>query len=226
MKSQSSRRVSILIGAVAGAVILVGVGAPVSIDFGDGAIGVHEAFAKGGNGGGGNGGNGPGNGAGNGGGSGNGGGQGASASAGPGNGQGNANGHGKGVASVGHGTSGFGGEAGDADADALGSLNAAHASPNALAHASRNSRVGAIAAYSEAVQANDIDAAATAFSDASNKDEGIVESVVHAVNALLGIDANPVNDPTAPGPVPVLSVHDVEPDVVSAIQGPAFDGAE
>jgi hypothetical protein len=221
MKSQSSRRPGILIGALAGAVILVGVGAPISIDFGDAAIGVNEAFAKGGNGSGGGGGNGPGNGAGNGGGNGNGGGPSASASAGPGNGHGNSNGHGEGTASI-----GFGGENGDADASVIGSLNAAHASPNALAHASRNSRVGAIAAYSEAVQVNDIDAAAAAFSDAANKDDGIVENVVHAVNSLLGIDANPVDDPALPEPVPVLSVHDVEPDVVSAIQGPAFDGAE
>ncbi|MGH7125454.1 MAG: hypothetical protein ACREFI_13850 [Stellaceae bacterium] len=38
-------------------------------------------------------------------------------------------------------------------ASALGALNAAHASPNALAHASPNSRVGKIAAYKDAINA-------------------------------------------------------------------------
>src|SRR5215468_4227324 len=54
-----------------------------------------------------------------------------------GNGHGNANGHDN------HG----------ADASSMGGLNAAHASENALSHASPNSRVGKIAAYKEAALA-------------------------------------------------------------------------
>jgi hypothetical protein len=107
------------------------------------------------------GGNGGGGGNGNGGGHGNGGGagSGASASAGstidPGH-------TGRGAGSKGHKGSavsnGLKGKAASkgikgSAASTLGALNAAHASPNALAHASPNSRVGKIAAYKDAVAA-------------------------------------------------------------------------
>jgi len=91
-------------------------------------------------------------------------------------------------------------------ASALGALNAAHASPNALARASANSRVGKIAAYKDAInnlnmvnaeftaspptanaaqQAAAQLAAAQALANAANK--SISTGVVNSVDALLGV---------------------------------------
>lgn len=125
----------------------------------------------------------------------------------------------------------------------MGSLNAAHAAPQALANANKNSRVGQIATYSSAIQANEVDNAAAALAEAANKDDGIVESVVHAVNSLLGIDSAEVATPEAPDgdttgdttgdatatvdtgevaePAVAVTVHSLEANVVAAIQGPA-----
>lgn len=114
---------------------------------------------------------------------------------GSGNGQGQNNGQGQGV-----GSSSADGNHGSL-ASALGNLNAAHASPTALAHASENSMVGMLALYADAV-AGDPDAASPvlgltleeqqdALGDISNKadDDGLVDaSVVTEVNSLLGID--------------------------------------
>jgi hypothetical protein len=67
-----------------------------------------------------------------------------------------------GKSSHGNGVAGRGNESGDGDGDgngrgdiasALGSLNASHASPEALAHAAPGSVVGEIAAYKTAVEA-------------------------------------------------------------------------
>ena len=93
-----------------------------------------------------------------------------------------------------------------AGAESLGSLNAAHASATARAHAASNSQVGKIASYESAIQAGDISAAGASLADAANK--AIIEPVVHAVNALLGIDAAPV----ATGGI----VHETEADVAAA----------
>lgn len=65
------------------------------------------------------------------------------------NGNGNGNG-GNGNNGNGNGGGNAGGNGNGAIASALGALNAAHASPNALANASPNSRVGLIAIYQEA----------------------------------------------------------------------------
>src|SRR5262249_9178371 len=80
-----------------------------------------------------------------------------------GHGNGNATGHAKdnagdtaasdGSASAGSGDDGSDDGDDDASASDLGALNAAHASPQALTHASPNSRVGKIAAYKNAALA-------------------------------------------------------------------------
>src|SRR5215813_5645785 len=78
-----------------------------------------------------------------------------------GHGNGNSNGHAKdnsGDSDASDGSdasasSGTGDDDDDASASELGALNAAHASPQALAHASPNSRVGKIAAYKNAALA-------------------------------------------------------------------------
>jgi len=74
-----------------------------------------------------------------------------------------------------------------------GRLNAAHASPTALAHASRNSAVGQIAAYKEAMEAylagneKSLEAAANALAGVANK--GITAQTVTDMNAVLGLTA-------------------------------------
>ena len=92
-----------------------------------------------------------------------------------------------------------------AGAGIRGSLNAAHASATARAHAAPNSQVGKIASYESAIQAGDIAAAAASLADAANK--AIIAPVVHAVNDLLGIDTAPV----ATGG----TVHDTEANVAA-----------
>jgi hypothetical protein len=59
----------------------------------------------------------------------------------------------------------------EADASDLGALNAAHASPQALAHANPNSRVGKIAAYKEAELA-----AKSAVADAATADQAVADA--------------------------------------------------
>lgn len=163
-------------------------------------FGAHPAWPHGGGGGGGDGG-----GNGNGGGHGNGGagsamGSGASASAGASvdpshTGKGSGSKGGKGSAAS-KGTKG-------STASKLGALNAAHASPNALAHASPNSRVGKIAAYKEAINALNAaitpadvlaaqTAAAQALANAANK--SINASTVASLDSLLGLSVSPAND--------------------------------
>jgi hypothetical protein len=148
---------------------------------------------------------------------------------GDGGGHGNGNGNGGGAASglssgvsasatidpanPGKGPKGGKGSAGPKDpkgkgstASALGALNAAHASPNALMHASANSRVGKIAAFEAAInnlnavnaaftaspptataaqQAAAQTAAAQALANAANK--SITAGVVNSLDALLGL---------------------------------------
>jgi hypothetical protein len=83
---------------------------------------------------------------------GNGGGKGNSGGNGHGNGNGHANGHDKTASAKSDASDDDSLDDGDdtASASELGSLNAAHASPTALANASPNSRVGKIVAYKEA----------------------------------------------------------------------------
>jgi len=69
----------------------------------------------------------------------------------------------------------------------LGKLNAAHASVRGLAHASPNSTVGQIAAYKSAMQAGDVEAAATALAGVANK--GVTTQTVSELNALVGVTA-------------------------------------
>lgn len=64
-------------------------------------------------------------------------------------------------------------------AAALGSLNAAHASSTARAHAAPNSMVGQIAAFASAAESNQVEAAAQALAAKANKP--ITEPVVTEV---------------------------------------------
>ena len=74
-----------------------------------------------------------------------------------------------------------------------GRLNAAHASPTALAHASPYSAVGQIAAYKEAMKdylagnEESLEAAANALAGVANK--GISAQTVTDLNAVLGLSA-------------------------------------
>jgi type II secretory pathway component HofQ len=158
-------------------VALALVAAPLTIDHAASDFGMAKVWAKNGNGNGGGHGNGNGNGHGN----------------------GNANGHDK-TANAKSGGSNDSDDDADvedddtASASELGSLNAAHASPTALANASPNSRVGKIAAYKEAAldaMANDPTVAdAQADLDAA-KAAAVADSVVTAdeqaqIDALEG----------------------------------------
>lgn len=73
-------------------------------------------------------------------------------------------------------------------ASSLGRLNAAHASDTARAHAAPNSTVGRIAAFGNALEAGDIEAAAEALADAANK--SISPDVVSATAGLMGVDVD------------------------------------
>jgi len=95
-----------------------------------------------------------------------------------------ANGHG-------HGNGKANANANDANhgsiASSLGALNAAHASANALAHASPNSRVGKIAAYKEAAIA--AKAADQAVADAQANLDAANQAVADAQKALDDAEA-------------------------------------
>jgi hypothetical protein len=157
----------------AGLVALALVAAPLAIDPATSDLGMAKAWAKNGNGNGGGHGNGNGNGGG--------------------HGNANANGHDKTASAksdVGDDDS-FDDE--DASASELGSLNAAHASPTALANASPNSRVGKIAAYKEAALeaiANDPDVAQAqtdldAAKAAALTNDGVIDATEQAqIDAL------------------------------------------
>jgi hypothetical protein len=73
-----------------------------------------------------------------------------------------------------------------------GSINAAHASPTAQAQAAPNSRVGLVAAYARAVEAQNVDAAALALTKASNKSISI--NTVTSLNSLMGLQTDPSTD--------------------------------
>lgn len=99
-------------------------------------------------------------------------------------------------------------------ASALGNLNAAHASPTAMANAAPNSMVGAIADYKDAVMGNvepteetidEMSEAVAALEAISNKDVDV--DVVNAVNDILGakdeafgVAANGIEDDVSPAP--------------------------
>ena len=70
-------------------------------------------------------------------------------------------------------------------ASALGSLNAAHASATARANASSKSMVGQIAAFANAVEANEVEAAAQALAAKANK--AITMDVVTEVATLANV---------------------------------------
>lgn len=88
-------------------------------------------------------------------------------------------------------------------ASKLGALNAAHASPTALSHASSTSEVGKIAAYANAMnaysaavstnepqKANEaLESAAQSLAAASNK--AVTTSTVDALNSQLGLSVSP-----------------------------------
>ena len=108
-----------------------------------------------------------------------------------------------GTSSHSSGVNGHAGLAGHgALASALGALNAAHASPKALAHAAPTSRVGLIAAYDRAMLAalamptatpaeiaarNAAIAAARQNQLAAAANKGLTPAVVSRVDALLGL---------------------------------------
>lgn len=86
-------------------------------------------------------------------------------------------------------------------ASALGNLNAAHASPTALEHASENSIVGMLGAYAKAVDDHTLDSEddqRTALGAISNKAEydsslgadAVDAEVVNEVNSLLGVPSD------------------------------------
>jgi hypothetical protein len=175
---------AVVAGSMGGAVVTDGV-----------SFSVYDnvAFSKGGNGGGKGGGGGRGAGRG----GGNKGGQGGVAGGGPG--KGHAKGHGHGHAKshgLGHARGGEQNKIGSnppgapslgdepasengISAAALGSLNAAHASSTARENASPNSMVGQIAAFADAVESENINAAAEALAAKANK--SITEPVVTEV---------------------------------------------
>jgi hypothetical protein len=89
-----------------------------------------------------------------------------------------------------HGSSGNHGKSGAEkatgnNAGKSGALNAAHASPTALANASPNSRVGLIASYEGFVEVGDLDSAAVVLQAAANKP--VTRRVVRELNRELGI---------------------------------------
>ena len=148
------------------------------------------ANAKGGNGGGGGGGNGNGNGGGHGGGNagGHGGGHGAAGTGGSGKGHGKGIGHGQAHSGNGHASKH------GVSASTLGSLNAAHASSTARAHAAPNSAVGAIAIFVNAAGSDElsdeqrVEAAAQALASRANKP--ITEPVVSQVADLADVEVS------------------------------------
>jgi hypothetical protein len=80
----------------------------------------------------------------------------------------------------------------------LGALNAAHASPTALANASPNSRVGMLGAYAEAVKdGKTAEEAEKALSSIGNRP--VNEDIIKEVNALLGVDFKTEAPPPATG---------------------------
>ena len=168
-------------------VLLLGtvlVALPVTLDPVSLAPDLSTAYAEpGGNGGGGGADGGNDGGGGNGGGSGNGGGNAG------GNGNGNAGGGASGQANA-------GGKSADADladlgnsAASRGSLNAGHASPTAMDSAAPNSVPGQIGSYRDAIQDGDLEAAAAALAEASNRD--LTQQSVASLNGLIGLDLDP-----------------------------------
>ncbi len=118
-----------------------------------------------------------------------------------------ASGHGAHSADVSAGSHGRGSASHGQLSSALGALNAAHASPVALAHASPTSKVGQIASYDRAMlsalgmpattpaqiaaRTAAIAAARAQLANASNK--GLTPDVVAAVDSQLGL---PASDPS------------------------------
>src|SRR5262245_20931683 len=105
---------------------------------------------------------------------------------------GNGNGHGNG----GNGNANANGHDNHgATASSLGALNAAHASPDALANASPNSRVGKIAAYKEAALAAQGAAdAEAAINDALAKDDMNGDGIVDVTDGTLDFNGDGIVD--------------------------------
>ncbi len=111
-----------------------------------------------------------------------------------------------------------------------GSLNAANASPTALANASPRSRVGALGAYMDAMadyvdavergdlagQQAALDAAAAALADAANKNVEISTGVVDAVNRTLDGKGEGFTHTGAPGD----PIHEAESEIADRINPP------
>jgi len=87
----------------------------------------------------------------------------------------------------------------DKNKNKLGNLNAAHASPTALANAAPNSMVGLLAAYAKAAEDMSEDEARAALGEISNKAaydadldaDAVDDEVLAEVNALLGVENKP-----------------------------------
>ncbi len=160
----------------------------------------------------------------------------ASAQAGKGNGKDNGRGGGKGQGNGnahGHNKSGNGhGDEWPDDVDGTklklpGSLNAAHASPRAMERANRNSRVGALGAYmdamadyADAVRRGDVlaqqaalDAAAAALADAANKNVAIDAGVVDSLNRALDGKGEGFHHTGEPGD----PIHEAEGEIADRI---------
>ena len=111
-----------------------------------------------------------------------------------------------------------------------GSLNAANASPTALAHANPRSRVGALGAYMDAMsdyvdalargdlaaQQEALDAAAAALADAANKNVEIDTGVVDAVNRALDGKSEGFDHTGEPGD----PIHEAESEIADRINPP------
>lgn len=111
-----------------------------------------------------------------------------------------------------------------------GSLNAANASPRALDRTNRNSRVGALGAYmdamadyADAVRRGDLpaqqaalDAAAAALNDAANKNVSIDAGVVDAVNRALDGKGEGFQHTGEPGD----PIHEAEQEIADRINAP------
>ena len=98
-------------------------------------------------------------------------------------------------------------------ASSLGRLNAAHASPQALANAASNSTVGRIAAYRAAIEEDDLTAAADVLAALSNKP--VSAESVRAFNELLGVSLSDEE-------ISELLDKAMAPAVVTAVPQPSF----
>ena len=134
---------------------------------------------------------------------------------------GHGNGHSKDAVSGLQGGSVLHPENHDVTSSMLGRLNAAHASPNAMAHAAAFSTVGRLATYIDLLEEGEIVAAATELLAVANKDVANIDSiesvesteaatVVREVNSLLGVTVGSTGEATASSGEATISQVDEE----------------